>query len=640
MGLLTVDWPKSVTLDSLFPQLDGRSSKPAPPSLVSFRGREELSRLFHFELEIDLGGAVDSVEAQASKLLGKPLGFQVQRPDQPMMPFHGIVRRYRHARGTKVLYLDVVPWLWNLTLGSECKVYHGKSVPTIVAEVFEQYGFKAKADFRIDVESSKYADRAICVQYRETAFNFVSRLLEHEGIYYYFEFAKSKHVMVLGDSTTHYGKSPTDAPIPLFSAKTGQERTEAIAEFHEEQRVTAGQYQLVSYDSRSPRTKLAAATEKTAGGQQAGTYSDFALDFSELDPKGESYAKMRMEEEACTRLRYTGQGDVRGFHAGRRFELAKAAPASIPPTAAATAPAAGEEYVLTAVTHMARHAGGEADSGVYLNAFVCIPVATLFRPTRLAPWPVIEGVQSATVVARDSKKEIDLEDPDQVFIRFPWDQGKPGWCPARVGSSWAGKGFGLTAPLRANMEVAVAFVEGDPDHPVVVQVLYNGDNAPPYDPASQSTVLALRTASSPKGSKDEFSEIAIDDKKGEERISVKAQKDLELIVAGNWLAEVAGDRHLTLQGSVEETISKSLTTKADEQVAVEAGQDMVFTAKGKLTLRVSDTNYITIDSKGVVINGSQVKINCKGGAPGTGKKPSPKKPTRPTARPAPKKKDK
>lgn len=611
----------------------------------SFSGSEAMSRLFSYELSL----VSENQGIEFKEIIGTSLTVAVELPWGRKRFFNGIVSRFSQmsAGGTtsgdtrvSQYRATIVPWFWLLSRSAESRIFQNLSVPDIAEKIFKEHGF---SDFQLKLQGS-YQKREYCVQYRETHFNFVSRLLEDEGIHYFFEHSNGKHKMILADAS--------QANLPCPDQKMASYQIRVIPDIEEDyitaldksQEIRPGKYALNDFNFQIPNTSL---TVDLPGKYKLGPGEREVYDYPgeyQKKSEGEAYARIRMEEEECQVTTIVGASNCRAFATGYRFTLNNHYRQDMN----------GKEFVLTSMNHHASQsvqAGGEFQYG---NRFNCIPADVPFRPPRFTPKPVVHGSQTAMVVGPPGE-EIHVDEFGRVKVQFHWDrEGKKddkSSCWIRVSQLWAGANWGAMFIPRIGQEVLVDFLEGDPDNPIVTGRVYNGLNKPPYPLPSEKTKSAIKTNSTPGGGG--FNEIRFEDKKGQEQLFIHAERQQDnrvksdslewignerhLIVTKDQLEQVGGDKHLTVTGDQSEkvdgtaslTVGQELQQKVGTRHAIQAGQEIHLKAGMKvviesgiqISLKVGG-NFIDIGPAGVTIKGTMVMVNS-GGSAGSGSGASP-----------------
>ncbi len=433
--------------------------------LAGFHGREEISQPFVFDLEL----LSEDPNLDPADLLRTPISIGILLPDGEMRRIHGQVRSfgYEGRRGELSFYrAEMVPWLWFLSLSKDCRIFQNMSVPDILEEVFaEEEGAQFKTQFAQD-----YAEREYCVQYRESNLNFVSRLMEEEGIFYFFEHAGDGHTLVLTD---YPQMKPCDGQdeVRMYSGPVPQE--DVVRSLTQKQSVYTGTVTLADYDQLKPSLDL----KSSMAGEEPDEIYEYQKNlFTELDD-GERYARIALEREEAKHHVVRGRSTCRGFQAGRRFELTNHDRRE-----------ANQEYAILEVSHTARTgsyvAGGGPGELDYENRFMAIPHGTSYRPPLRAPKPSMPGDQTARVVG-PAGEEINVDEHGRVKIQFHWDRlgsnDDNSSCWVRVSQNWAGKNWGGMFIPHIDQEVIVSFLEGDPDRPIITGRVYNAEQMPPQN---------------------------------------------------------------------------------------------------------------------------------------------------------------
>lgn len=580
----------------------------------SFSGEEEISRLFRFHL--DLVSEEPSIKPE--DIVGKNVTLIVMQSDESTERcFNGYISRFSHlpSRGRYSHYqAEIVPWPWFLTLAADCKIFQEKTVPDIIEEVFGQFGFN---DYRFDNQGQHNA-REYCVQYRESAFQFVSRLLEEEGIFYFFEHEKGKHTLVMADHKGSHQPCPYQNEIDLeLSAGTGFSReNDTISNWERHYEYRTGKWSQTDYNFETPSTKLFTTVDTIVKLDKNKSYEVYDYPGEYLNKgDGDTLTKLRMEEEEVGYDVVSGNSDCRSMVSGFKFTLKRHPQRD-----------QNKTYILTSVAHSGQQSGfaGEDEQydAHYANSFRCIPDSVTFRPSRLTPRPVVRGTQTAVVVG-PSGEEIYTEGHGRVKVQFPWDRvgqkDDKSSCWIRVSQPWAGKGWGAVWLPRIGQEVVVDFLEGDPDRPIIIGRVYNAEQPPPYSLPGDQTQSGFKSRSSKGGGTDDFNEIRFEDKKGSEMITVHAQKDLDTTVENDETRLVENNRTTTIVNNETKTIKKGnqeLTIeKGNNTVSIQMGNMSTTLDLGKeereamqsIELKVGQSS-VKLDQMGVTIKGLMIKI--------------------------------
>jgi len=561
--------------------------------LTSFEGSDELSVLPRFRLELASRGRA----LKPGEILGQKLGVAL-RVGGFVRKFNGVVSRFESVRSTlRDQYLQVielVPPAWVLTLNRRCRIFHDKTATDIVSQVLQEGG----VSFQM---KSAGAAREYCVQYGESDFDFVVRLLAEEGLFFRFAFDDTACPMVIGNGSADYIRLDQD---PLRFERD-------LLRWQPHFDVGPSAYRHSEWDFKGVSVLegnsngLASARPQ---GLPAGEFYSYPGYFGNSE-EGEQLARARMEEHESGVVRISGGGVLVTLRAGAKFRIQDHI-VELPGANAVT-----DQYALTRVEHHVTDTTGSLFEGdtTYTNSFVCIPADFNFRPRRLVR-PRIAGPQTAVVA----------DGPDEfgrAKVKFPWLPDEQS-CWIRVAQNWAYNRMGTQFLPRMGSEVVVEFLNGDPDYPLIVGMVYNGKNELPYAVPDNKTQSGVRGANwGDPGEADKSNELRFEDQSGSEEIYLHAQKDLRTVVVNNDSLQVeqgnrsievkAGNDSLTLgQGdrSVEVKMGNHSTKLAmgNHVVKLDAGASSV-DALQSITLTVG-ANSLTIDQTGVSIKGMMVKI--------------------------------
>ena len=628
--------------------------------LAGFSGHEAISRLFSFHLDLlTEHGPIDFTQ-----IIGKNVTISVAQSDNTLRYFNGMVNQFAQSGSdTNFMHyqMEVVPWTWMLTRYADCKIFHNKKVGDILEQVFQDRGFQ---DYNLSLNGG-YSPLEYCVQYRETDFNFISRLMEQNGIFYFFQHEKGKHTMVIADSSSIHEPCPGQESAGYNLMGGGLETDDVVNTWNIEQELRTGKYTLTDYNFKTPSASLL-ATESTiysVGGNASFEIFDYPGEYTTRGD-GSAFAKLRMQEDEAGHLVAHGSSVCRAFTSGYKFDLVDHYQDSM-----------NASYVLTEIQHIASvgetYSGSGGGNDNYSNHFTCIPETVPFRPARLTPKPFVQGPQTAVVVGKSSDvgdgddggggdgEEIWVDKYGRVIVLFPWDRAGKCSCRVRVSQDWAGQGWGAITIPRVGQEVIVDFLEGDPDRPIITGRVYNADQTVPYPLPDNQTRSTFKTRSTKYGGTDNYNELRFEDKKGDEQIFLRGEKDFDtrlkndirewvgnnrsLIVTQDQMEKAGGDLHSQVTGNTNQKVGQNwslqvgqnLYEKSGANFAHEAGQvihlkagtTVVLEAGTELTLKVGG-NFIDINSSGISIVGTMVMINS-GGAAGSGCGSSPTSPKDP-----------
>lgn len=556
--------------------------------LTGVRGREELSRPFSFRLEMV---AETSTAVAPADLVGKPVGWTVSYPNEVTRKFHGVVKSLAAGefigRERRVYRVEVVPWLWFLTRTTDCKIFQNKTAPQIIEDVFKGFGFTSD-HYNTNLTGS-YPTREYCVQYRETAFAFVSRLMEEEGIFYFFKYGDDKHTLVLADDTGAYADCDPHAE-PEYRPELDD--AEAVSAWERRHEFRSGKYAHTDYNFETPATSLLADSPTTVGLPGISKYELFDYPGNHaVTADGTARAAVRIGEVEVGYDTAAGTGRCNSFRPGCKFKMK----GHLTDT---------QKFVLVAVEHAATEpltAGVRGGGGDYQNTFTAIPASVPFRPERLTRRPVVEGPQTAVVVGPGGE-EIHTDKYGRIKVHFHWDRygqkNDADTCFIRVGELWAGKNWGMIFTPRIGQEVVVDFLEGDPDRPVVTGRVYNAEQMPPYALPANMTQSGVKTRSTKGGTTDHFNELRFEDKKDAEQVYFHAQKDFVRVVENDDTLTVGHDQSIEIKNNrqlvVKEGWEKITIEKGDRERTVSKGNDALTVSTGKRTVEVKADYAVTV----------------------------------------------
>ncbi len=566
-----------------------------------FEAEEQVSQPFW----IDVTAVVHKdVNLDDTKLVGEGATLTIRPPEQDDRYLHGIIVGVRSweggtGKGHHHLQLRIVPSLWKLGQTRNSRIFQRKNIPSIVKEVLDAgkvtHTWGNKRTGGPDGLSGSYVARDYVVQYGETDLQFVSRLLENVGIFYFFEFEKGKHTMVLVDANASCHDIPGDAKLPFRQDAGHRPQDEFLNDFSSRLEVRPGTITLRDFDYLKPAVDLTAPAKGQVDAnlevyEYPGGYDDAGA--------GKSLAKMRLEERRARAELLAGKGRCARLSAGFQFQLEDH------PLQALNA-----KYLLLAMRHIGAQPeevepGGNARSTeAYRCQLEAIRGSVPFRPERLTPQIVIPGPQTAVVVGPKGE-EIYTDAHGRIKVQFHWDRnGKNddgSSCWMRVSQAWAGPGWGALYLPRIGQEVVVEFMEGDPDRPIVTGAVYNGMNAPPYGLPGEKTKSTLKSDVSPGGGGS--NELRFEDAKGSEEVYFHAQKDLHVVVEndkdqkvhGNEVLAVDKDRSITVGGNQQLSVAKndSTTIGGDQTLAVSGNR--ATTVTGNHSEAVAGDQSVTI----------------------------------------------
>jgi type VI secretion system secreted protein VgrG len=555
--------------------------------LEALSGYESVSE--PYELTLDLLSLKSDVDPD--QLLRKGVTITVDTKEGGQRYFHGLIRRFSQGgrgRGNELTSYraEVVPALWFLNLVTDCRVFQKMTAPQIVQQILTDAGVTFRSAL-----SATYSKREYCVQYRESNFAFVSRLLEDEGIFYFFEHSDGAHTMVLADAPSAVKPGPAESARVSFAESATMELDDVIDTFEVENLVRPSKVTVVDYnDQVTKRLEGMSTAARAKEAQKNLALYDYPGKFDAKDG-GDRVAKLRLEAEEATACLVTGTTNSRGFVSGHSVDITEHYRSSL-----------NGSYLILSVTTAARitdygASAGDISAGdtfTFEARFSAIPAKIPYRPPARTPKSIVHGTQTAVVVGPKGE-EIHTDKFGRVKVQFFWDRlGKndeQSSCFVRVSSAWAGKGWGAIHVPRIGQEVIVDFLEGDPDRPIITGRVYNSEQVVPYALPANGTQSGIKAHSSKQGETDKANELRFEDKKDAEEIYLRAQKDLNVIVVNN-------ETRTVQEGNQSSTIEKGnrsiKVTKGNHDVMIAEGDETYTIAKGKQTVEIDKDRSVTI----------------------------------------------
>jgi len=558
-------------------------------------GQETISKPFQFSFQV----ITESDDIDQTKLIGKRISCSVKCNDGAERYFSGIVSSLVAGSVVETRFrqyqIVMVPWLSLLSYRSDCRIFQEKSAPDIVEEVFKNLGFN---DFSWKLQGS-YSAREYCVQYRETDFEFVTRLLEEEGIYYFFKHESNKHTLMLSDYAKAYEKVALE-PIDVID---GTHTDHKISRWQHSYNFCSGAVSHTDYDFQVPATSLMSEQQTIVDLPNIKQFEhyDFPGTYSEKT-SGDTSARNRMEALEVAHSNVSARSDYPIFAPGYSFKVGRHSDDS----------EAKKKYVISTITHTANEGSYRAgDDGTfnYSNEFQCIPEETVLRPIKTRSKPYIAGSQTAVVVG-PSSEEIYTDKFGRIKVHFFWDRlGKKdenSSCWIRVAQSWSGKKWGAQFLPRVGHEVLISFMEGDPDRPIVVGSVYNAEQMPAYDLPANKATSGIKTRSTKGAGTENYNELRFQDEKGKELFYLHAEKDQQEVIENNQTASVGNDQKVEIGNDAVEDIGNDLTqTIKNNKTLSTEGEHAETIGKG-FTLSVAKDHTADIGSNQSVTVGKDL----------------------------------
>jgi type VI secretion system secreted protein VgrG len=570
---------------------------------------EALGRLSEFRIEL----ASERDDIKIADILGTGMSVTLDLPNGGRRYFHGIVTRFAYQgwRDGMPAYLAIVhPALWLLTRSTNCRIFQGKTTLDILKEVAGKYGGAIELDVGMVTTP---AAREYCVQYRETDFNFVCRLMEEDGIYFYFRHELDKHTMVLADG---YG---AHAPVPGYDNIAFSEEEmeaappeEAVTRFAPGGEIQPGVMVLNDFDFNKASSSIsgglfARADAPSPFGGPSYEHYDYPGRYSEAGT-GDTYARARMEALHGQGERIDGAGTARGLVTGSLFTL------NLHPRSDQN-----RTFLITSaeteITSNDYRSDGPGERPDFRCRFQAIGKENSYRPPPAARKPFVHGPQTAMVVGK-ADEEIWTDQYGRIKVQFHWDRSHPtdetSSCWVRVQQGWAGKGWGMMFVPRVGMEVVVTFLEGDPDRPLVTGCVYNSDSMPPYTLPDDQTKSTIKSNTSKGGNG--FNEIRFEDKKDSEEIFVQAEKNFNRVVKNNDTLKVGFERKDKGDQTIQIANDQSLDVGNDRKVHVKNDQTVAIdnnlstTVKNDETRKVDNNQNVTVGNKIVIEANTSIEL--------------------------------
>lgn len=580
--------------------------------LESFTGQEGISQLFSFQLEL----LSENRKIAFDAILGQKISFGVKGPSgHNERVIHGIVSAFTQLPSNLRLAryrAEVVPQFWLFTRRQRSRIFQGKTAEEILKTVL------TGLDVAFQLTGS-FPKRDFCAQYRETDFDFASRLMEEEGIFYYFKHSASAHKMVVANAPAAHADIPGETELHYDEVAGGLRDEERISIWQRRQEIGSGKHTLWDYDYLAPSTrvqsdrtvlptvqvgkvshklKLPANTDLEVYDYPAGIAKFHQNAHASLSSEMANDATIGMQEMDHSQFVISGDSNVHWMTPGCKFTLAHH-------------PNADGPYVLTRVVHNASegsfYSENSLDASLYSNTFECLPLALPYRCRRETEKPHVWGCQTAVVVGPGGE-EIYTDKFSRVKVQFHWDRdgtkNENSSCWVRVASFWAGKQWGAIHIPRIGQEVIVDFLEGDPDQPIIVGSVYNADNMPPYSLPDNKTQSGIKSRSSKGGGSANYNEIRFEDKKGSEELLVHAELDMKTEVERDETRTVGRDRTTTITRDEKVDVGKDRTTTVTandketigQKQTIMIGSNQETTVGGSQTITVASSKTETVGS--------------------------------------------
>jgi len=583
--------------------LDVKTSDGTVFKINDFKGVERISDLFEYNLLM----TAQSREVNFDGLMGQSATVTLKVGSQTRT-YNGIIGRFEqddtpfNPIDTWTVYrATLFPKLWLLTFSGQCRIFQNKSAMDIIKSVLDE----KTIPYSNQANTSGSTQREYCVQYNETDFNFICRLMEEEGIFYYFQQNPDNHMLVLADSVDASSSCSNAASVSFYDAAPSDQFMMKVSSCFITQRIVPQTNTLKSYNYLTPQTPLTATASgnTNVGGGTITTYDEIY----DQQSRGDELVKVKLASEDVPQKMVEGASTVPFFLAGYKFSLEKHPRQD-----------ANIAYILYEVIHEAHIVAQEGQSHVYKNSYQAFSSTTAFRPAQKTPKPRIYGTQTAKVTGKEGE-EIYTEEYGRIKVKFHWDpsqaQDDTTSCWIRVATLWAGQTWGTLFTPRVGHEVVVTFIDGDPDNPLVIGSVYNGENKPPYLPSEPTkSTIKSQTSKVNGDSVPGYNEFRFEDKRKSEEIYIHAQKDFKIDIQNNHdITIVGGNRTITLQAQEEQQETRS-GQQSNDSLTLNNGNKSLTILQGNYSIRLDQGNITVTCAQGDVsfdVQGN-ISYNCSG----------------------------
>ncbi|WP_338463611.1 type VI secretion system Vgr family protein [Franconibacter daqui] len=580
-------------------------------------GREAMSESFALTLTL----LSTDARIDRSALLGQPV--TVTLPTQSLLSPRFINGKITRAgvsavelSGTRyaVYTLTVEPDLWPMKRDRNLRIFQGQTAPQIVKTLLGEY--KVNVEDRL---TGSYRVWDYCVQYQESSLDFISRLMELEGIAYHFRHEADKHTLVLTDAATQHQPFSGYEVIPYHATPSGGSTSgEGVSQWALEDSVTPGIYSLDDYDFRKPNAWLFQAQQNPASPQPGSIdVYDWPGRFVEHG-HGEFYARIRQERWQVEHRQIQATATALGIAPGHTFMLANAPFFSD-----------NGEYLVTAAAYQYeenRYASGADGATIHRTDFTVIPSSVVFRPAQTTPWPRTYGPQTARVVGPQGES-IWTDKYGRVKVKFHWDRLAKGddtsSCWVRVSSAWAGQGYGGVQIPRVGDEVVVDFINGDPDRPIITGRVYNEASMPPWALPAAATQMGFYSRSK-DGHKDNANILRFEDRAGHEQIWIHAEKNMDTEVEHCETHDVGVDRkksigrdeNITIKRNLKVDVGVNATNNTGDKHIINVGKNqtvLTMDKEGNALLEAATSIKLKVNDNFILITPTSIEIKVSEG---------------------------
>lgn len=540
--------------------------------LNAFHGVERISELFEYSLIM----TAEKNDLKFDDFMGKSATVTITVGSEKRT-FNGIIGEFiqndtpfEKLKFHNVYKAKVFPTLWLLNFSGQCRIFQNESTLDIIKKVLSEHKIKISDK----VNSAGKSKREYCVQYNETDLAFISRLMEQEGIFYFFEQSEGSHTLVLADTKNSHSDCPNASSVDFHDSGPGTPFINTVSSCYISQRVVPKSSTFRSYNYLKPTTNLK-VNKSGPGDAHGGEIVRYEQIYKEKG-RGDDYVKVKIESDDAFQKMVNGVSLIPFFIAGYKYSLKKHPRKD-----------ANKTYILYEVIHEAKIVPEEDQNTVYKNTYSAFPDSTDFKPVQKTPWPRIHGTQTAKVTGKKNE-EIYTEEYGRIKVKFHWDPSDKNdestSCWIRVATLWSGKKWGTLFTPRIGQEVVVSFIDGDPDKPLIIGSVYNGEHKPPYLPSDPTKSTIKTQTSKAEGGQAGYNELRFEDKKHKEEIYIHAQKDFNIDVQNNQnITIVGGNRNIKLESKSEKEEDRS-GSKSNDTLTLEDGDKTLEIKKGIIKL--------------------------------------------------------
>lgn len=558
------------------------------------RATETLSQLF--TIEVELLSYEENIKADA--IVGDHAALFIAATDSQPRYLNGFVKSFiytgREKRGLYGYKAELVPWLWFLDKRTNCRVFQNQTVQQIIEAVLTELGF---SDFTFSL-GEEHPELDYCVQYQESDFHFISRLMEHEGLFYYFEHQADKHILHIADNaSTYLFLEPRS-----LEHSSGSRAAQYIQAWQHRFQYCSGSFAQSDFNFENANHSLLTETPTSIKLKNNAALERFEFPGNYKDSqRGQNLTRLRMQQEEMAYESIVAHSNLHQLQIGKKFKLRSDENVADDK----------KHFVISAIHHQAFNgsyleekdptatAGQETSQETYSNQFSCFPAEVIFRPPLVTRKPRIEGVQTAVVVGK-AGDEIYTDKYGRIKLQFHWDRygtrNENSSCWVRVATPWAGTKWGTLNIPRVGQEVVVTFVDGDLDQPLVIGSLYNSAHMPPVSLPEGKNYAGMKSRST-KGDASSFNEFSLDDSKGSEQVKLHAQKDYNATVGNNLTSSVTANATYNVDGNSSSTVggNSSLSVQGNDSAAIQGNQEA--TIQGNRTGTVAGNTTDSVGGK-------------------------------------------